>query len=243
MLIRSALFYLYFTLVTIFYSLILVTLGLFVPFSVRSNWACAWGRHSILGLKIFCGLDYHLSGTENLKRVDNAVILCKHQSAWETIFLRALLPSNQSWVLKRELIRIPFFGWGLAMTNPIAINRGTPKQALKQVLDLGVQRLKEGHWLVIFPEGTRVTPGERKRYGASGAMLAKKAGVDVIPVVHNAGYFWKPKAFRKTSGTIEMVIGEPISTPDRSAKEIMDLAEEWIENEVLKLPIISNSDT
>lgn len=230
------LFYLYFTLVTIFFSLLLITAGLFVPLLIRSSWARSWAHYSILGLKIFCGLGYRITGLENLKLRHNAVIVSKHQSAWETIFLRKLLPSNQSWVLKRELILIPFFGWGLSRTNPIAINRGTPQQAFKQVLEEGIKRLQDGHWLVFFPEGTRVEPGKRKKYASGAAKVAQQAEVDIIPIAHNAGKFWRPRAFKKTPGTIDIVIGTPIITKDKSPKEIMLLVENWIEDTVSKLP-------
>ena len=234
-LLRSLLFYLYFSIVTIGYSLILVTIGLVLPFPVRSRLGNAWGRDSLFGLKHICGLDYRVTGLEHLKRDGNAMVLSKHQSAWETIALRMLVPSNQSWVLKRELLYVPFFGWGLAMFRPIAINRGSPNQALKQVLRDGVKALNRGQWMIIFPEGTRVAPGEKRRYGASGAMLAMKAAVDVIPVAHNAGLYWRRNALRKYPGTIELRIGEPISTSDKSAQQIMDEVEEWIESEMEKI--------
>ncbi len=235
-LLRSVTFYLYLGLVTLVISLVLVLVGPFLSGEKRDRLGNTWGRAVIRGLGIICGLRYRVQGLERLSQPGNAVVLANHQSAWETIALRGLLPPNQSWVLKRELLSIPFFGWGLAMFRPIAIDRGNPNQALRQVLKQGVSALKEGKWMVVFPEGTRAAPGEERRYGASGAMLAKKSGIPVIPVAHNAGLFWRRNGLRKYPGTIEMVVGEPIDTSAKSAQEIMMVVEQWIRGELEKMP-------
>jgi 1-acyl-sn-glycerol-3-phosphate acyltransferase len=166
----------------------------------------------------------------------NCIVLSKHQSTWETIALRALLPPEQTWVLKRELLFVPFFGWALAPLQPIAIKRKAGRRAMRQLLEEGTQWLRRGQWIVIFPEGTRVAPGQRKKYGQGGAMLARKAGCPVIPVAHNAGVFWPRRSVNKYSGTIELVFGQPIEPGDRSPSEINALAEEWIEGTVASLP-------
>jgi len=140
----------------------------------------------------------------------------------------------QTWVLKRELLWIPFFGWGLAMTRPIAIDRAAGKKALKQVLEQGIDRLKQGIWVVVFPEGTRTPYGSKKSYAVGGAMLAEKSGHPVVPVAHNAGKYW-PKVGLIKPGTITLSIGPTISTKDKNTKEINKLSEDWIESRCLKL--------
>ncbi|MCP4933912.1 MAG: 1-acyl-sn-glycerol-3-phosphate acyltransferase, partial [bacterium] len=158
-----------------------------------------------------------------------------HQSAWETISLRCILPTTQAWVLKRELMWIPVFGWALAVAQPIAINRKAGRKAVNQIIEIGRQRLRQGRSVVIFPEGTRVAPGERKRYGIGGAMLAKKSGYPIVPIAHNAGVFWPRRSLKKYPGTIQIVIGPEIKTDGRDAKEINKKVEAWIESTVAKL--------
>jgi 1-acyl-sn-glycerol-3-phosphate acyltransferase len=157
--------------------------------------------------------------------------LCKHQSAWETLALQVIFPP-QVWVLKRELLWLPFFGWGLAMTSPIAINRSDGKGAMKQLLKQGKDRLKQGFCVVIFPEGTRVPYGQRGKYKVGGALLAVSSGVPVVPVAHNAGRLWGRNAFSKHPGVVTMSIGQPIPTQGRKADEINAEVEAWIENEI-----------
>lgn len=136
----------------------------------------------------------------------------------------------QTWVLKRNLLLIPFFGWGLAMTRPIAIDRSAGKKALKQVINQGTERLRRGLWVVIFPEGTRTAPGQQKRYAIGGAMLAQKSGFPVVPVCHNAGEFWPKQGFIKRPGDITLVIGEAFDPAGMKAAEINSKVEEWIES-------------
>lgn len=238
---RSLLFYGYFGLLTSVYGMILALAIPIASLRTRSSIGCAWGRHTLAGLSVICGLRYRVQGLEKLQDSRNALIMCKHQSAWETVALRALLPPNQSWVLKRELLFIPFFGWGLASTLPIAIDRGTPKQALKQLLVEGEQRLRNGDWLVIFPEGTRVATGTAGRYASGGAQLAIKAEVDILPIAHNAGVFWKRQGVLKHPGVIDMVVGDRIATRDRAVAAIMHDVRDWIEGEIEKLPSIAVS--
>jgi 1-acyl-sn-glycerol-3-phosphate acyltransferase len=167
--------------------------------------------------------------------------MCKHQSAWETIALRALLPPPQAWVLKQELLRVPFFGIALKRCEPIAIDRKSGRKAVRQVLTQGIHALEQGRWVIIFPEGTRVAPGVRKKYGVGGGLLAEKSGIPVVPIAHNAGTFWRRRSISKHPGTVEVVVGEPISTAGRSATEIMETVEDWIESEVDRLPLETSS--
>ena len=184
-------------------------------------------------LRLSCGLDYEVRGLENLPE-NTAVVLAKHQSAMETIATQQFLP-RQTWVIKRELLWIPLFGWGLAMTRPVAIDRTAGSQALNEIIEKGTRRLEQGLWVIIFPEGTRMAPGERGRYGIGGAMLAAKSGYPVIPLAHNAGEFWPRQGFRKRSGRAIFSIGPMIKTRGKSASQINAEAEEWIEAEVATL--------
>jgi 1-acyl-sn-glycerol-3-phosphate acyltransferase len=178
-------------------------------------------------LERLCGLGFHVEGLEHLPD-RNAVLLLKHSSAWETIAQIKIFP-RQTWVLKRELLWAPVLGWVLVLLKPIAINRSAGRTAVEQVLQQGQQRLEEGLWIVIFPEGTRVPAGQSRRYGISGALLANAAGRPVVPVAHNAGEFWPRRGLLKRSGTIRVVIGKPISTVGRDAREVTEDARRWIE--------------
>jgi 1-acyl-sn-glycerol-3-phosphate acyltransferase len=180
-------------------------------------------------LKLTCRLDFRIEGQENIPAEGTALILAKHQSAWETIAMQTIFPP-QTWVLKRNLLLIPIFGWGLAMTRPIAIDRTAGKKALKQVIEQGINRLQRGLWVVIFPEGTRTAPGQQKRYAIGGAMLAQKSGYPVVPVCHNAGEFWPKQGFVKKPGTITLVIGEAFDPSQMKAADINARVEEWIES-------------
>ncbi|WP_332095594.1 lysophospholipid acyltransferase family protein [Methylomonas rhizoryzae] len=178
-------------------------------------------------LKLCCGLSYRVEGLENVPLDRAAVILSKHQSAWETIALRQII-SPQTAVLKKSLLQIPFGGWALATLKPIAIDRSNQKEALKMLLEQGTARLQEGLFVLVFPEGTRVAPGASKKFNAGGAMLAHKSGFPVIPLAHNAGEFWPRNSFLKYPGVITVKIGPEISTQGKSSKEINAEAEQWI---------------
>jgi 1-acyl-sn-glycerol-3-phosphate acyltransferase len=179
------------------------------------------------------GIRYEVSGWENVPR-EPVVVMAKHQSAWETIFLEARLP-DQCWIVKRELLWLPFVGWGLWAVRCIAIDRSSGIAAREQVVQQGAQRLKEGHWVTIFPEGTRVAPGRRGRYGIGGALLAARTGTPILPVAHNAGEFWPRYAFRKRAGCIQVVIGAPIRTEGRDAPSVNREVEEWIEGQMQRI--------
>ncbi len=229
---RSALFNLLMLLtVLVFAPLALLTFPLPHPLRYRfiSQWAClqTW----LVG--VLCGVRYRVEGRDHLPK-GPAIILAKHQSAWEAIAFQAIFPM-QTWVLKRELLLIPFFGWGLALMKPIAIDRGAGRKAVTQVIEQGQARLKEGIWIVVFPEGTRMAPGTTRRYGIGGAALAAESGYPVVPVAHNAGSFWPRRGFLKKPGTIHVVIGPVIHTRGKSAEEINRAAEEWIEKKMSEI--------
>jgi len=192
-----------------------------------------WSRLITSAAAAICGVRYRVIGAENIPR-EPCVILSKHQSAWETLAWQTIFPP-QVWVTKRELLWIPFFGWGLAMLSPIAIDRGSGSKALRQMADQGRERLAAGFYIVIFPEGTRVAPGARAPYHPGGAWLAVKAGALALPVAHNAGEYWRKNAFVKQPGLITVSIGRPLSPAGLSAAELNQRIEDWIESEMLKL--------
>lgn len=186
-----------------------------------------WSRVILWLAEVILGIRYRVLGAEHLPKVPS-VILAKHQSAWETLAFQAIFPP-QVLVLKRELLWIPFFGWGLALMSPIAIDRSRGVRALKRMAELGRQRLARGFWITIFPEGTRVKPGEHRKYHLGGAWLAVNCGAPVVPVAHNAGMFWGKKAFLKRPGTITVEIGAPIDSRAHTPESLIAAVEEWIE--------------
>ena len=223
---KSLIFSLFMITTTVIFSTMALMLFL-LPFRTRYGlvrWFAVW---NVWLLKSLCGLNYVIEGQENIPE-ETAIIFAKHQSTWETMALQLIFPP-QTFVVKKELMWVPFFGWGLAVLNPIAIKRGSGRSAIKQVVRQGIERLKAGIWVVIFPEGTRVRPGQRIRYKLGGAILAAKSGYPVVPVAHNSGEYWPKKQFLKKPGTIKIVIGPPIRTKDRKPEEILTDAETWIE--------------
>lgn len=230
--IRSLLLALYMVLLTPLYALIATLSFPFKPLT-RYSIIRTWGLQVMWVVAHVCGIRYKVIGRENLQ-VKPVVFLVKHQSAWETIALQEILPPV-SFVLKKELLRLPFFGWGLAQFSPIAIDRAAGKDALDQVVEQGRQRFDEGFSVLVFPEGTRTAIGTKKRYKPGGAWLAQHTGAGVIPIAHNAGEFWRKNAFLKYPGQITVSIGPLINTEGLSAAEINARAEEWIEAEMHRL--------
>ncbi|EXJ17135.1 lysophospholipid acyltransferase family protein [Imhoffiella purpurea] len=234
-LVRSLLFQVYLIGSTIYYSSAILILDALLRHPPTDRLGRAWGYSNLWALRKLCGLDYRVSGLDHLPR-EPAIVLSKHQSAWETIALRAILPLNQSWVLKEELIRIPLFGGALKRFKSIAIRRSEGRKGMIKLIREGQQVLDEGRWVMVFPEGTRVAPGTRQRYEIGGALLAERCKRDVIPVAHNAGEFWGRRSFLKYPGTIDVVVGPVIPTQGRKATEINAEVEEWIESQVAALP-------
>ena len=227
-LVRSALFAAALILVTPPYAL--VALATFpLPRMVRYRIISGWSRLVVRLARALCGIRWRVEGREHLP-ARPAVILAKHQSAWETLAFQEIFPP-QVLVLKRELLWIPFFGWGLALMSPIAIDRANGRAALRDIARRGKERLAQGFWVVIFPEGTRVRVGEKRAYQQGGAWLAAQCGVPVVPVAHNAGRLWPRNAFLKRPGTVTVRIGPPIPTAGRDAKQVSGEAEAWIEGE------------
>lgn len=235
--VRIALFYLLLAITTCVWCLVSLVFAPFMPFARRYRFVVqTWCRSAVWLAKVVVGLRYQVSGTENIPERP-CVILAKHQSTWETFFLSAYFaPLSQ--VLKRELLRVPFFGWAIMLLKPIAIDRDNPKQALRQIATQGHERLMQGAWVLIFPEGTRVPVGQAAKFSRGGAALAVNAGLPVLPVAHNAGQFWPKEGWGKRPGTIEVVIGPLMHVEGEGPRAIAELnqrAEEWVNATVSRL--------
>lgn len=204
-----------------------------LPHRYRYAAVRGWVDLNLWMLRVLCRLDYEVVGTDNIPG-ENSVVYLKHSSAFETLAEVQIFP-RQTWVLKRELKWIPLFGWALALAEPIAINRSERRSAVKQVLAQGRERIADGLWIMIFPEGTRVAPGQTRRYGLSGALLASEVGRAIVPVAHDAGYYWGRRTLLKKPGTIRFIIGPPIATEGRTPAQINALAQEWIESQMQQL--------
>jgi 1-acyl-sn-glycerol-3-phosphate acyltransferase len=227
-LVRSVLFAVALIIVTPPYALIAL-LSAPLPRMMRYRIISGWSRLIVLLARVILGIAWRVEGRENLPSRP-AVILAKHQSAWETLAFQHIFPP-QVHVLKRELLWIPFFGWGLALMSPIAIDRRRGVAALRSIARRGQQRLEQGFWVVVFPEGTRVAPGESRDYQPGGAWLAAASGAPVVPVAHNAGLFWPRNAFLKRPGTVTIRIGPSIDSRERDPLTINAMAKEWIEEQ------------
>lgn len=229
---RSVVFMLGVILVTPVYAVIAI-LTFPLPPLTRYRIISGWAHIVLWWLRITCGIRYRLIGADNIPQTPR-IILSKHQSAWETLAFQKIFPP-QVWVMKKELLWIPFLGWGLAMTSPVAIDRGAGREALKQLVEQGKDRLRKGFCVVIFPEGTRVAPGTKGKYHIGGAWLATHTETPVIPVAHNAGELWGKNSFLKKPGTITVSIGKPIASTGLKPDELNKLVEDWIESEMRQL--------
>jgi len=229
-LLRSILFTTGFFINTALYAVLVLVSCWVLPFSMRWSIARSWALLNLWLLKVLCNLDYVVEGREHLPS-DNHVAMWKHSSTWETIAQAVIFPA-QAWVLKRELLWIPLVGWALHLMHPIAINRSAGGSAVRQVVAQGKARLKQGVWVVVFPEGTRAQVGTAGKYGVSGAMLAIESGRKIIPVAHTAGYFWPRRGWLKKAGTIRVIIGPPIDTQGRETRELNAQVQNWIESTI-----------
>ena len=226
LLLRSLVFQAYFFVsVSLFACIVFLSWPL--AFGIRFALARTWARSMLLVGRVVCGLDYRIEGEENIPR-EPSVIMIKHSTVFEAYAQLAVFPP-QTWVIKRELMWIPVFGWGLAAMKPIAIDRRAGHTAVSQVIEQGRARLGEGIWVTIFPEGTRVPRGVVRKYGVSGAALATEVGCPVVPVAHNAGDLWPRRSLVKRPGLIRFCIGPAIDSTGRSPREINESVRQWIE--------------
>lgn len=218
---------------TLGYAIFFVLIGGFFS-HVRRFDLIEWYAQRIFDvLRVTCRLDYRVEGLENIP-AEPHVAYWKHSSAWET-FGQFLVGPPKVIVLKHELMYIPFFGWGLKLLRSIDVNRGAGASAVNQVVHQGRARLTEGLSILIFPEGTRVAAGETRRYGVSGALLASRTGCKVVPVAHDAGYYWPRRGLMKRPGRIRVIVGPAIDAAGRDPREINDEAQAWIESTIQRI--------
>ena len=205
-----------------------------LPLHWRFKLTMGWPRLAIWGARVICGVRWRVQGWENLPD-GPAIVLSKHQSAWETLFLPSHLPREVCFVYKRELHRVPFFGWGLALLAMIPIDRSKGRDAFEQVVKVGQQRLNEGRWPILFPEGTRIAPGKMGRFKMGGALLATRTQAPVIPIALNAGECWPRNSFIKRPGLITVSIGPPIASAGLTPEELNARVFQWIEGEMKRI--------
>ena len=232
--ISSLIFQIYFF-VSVTVAAILVCLCSLLPYLIRFRIAATWARSMLFVGKTVCGLQYVVEGWENIPD-RTSIIMIKHTTVFEAYAQLAIFPP-QTWVLKRELLWIPIIGWALAALKCIAINRSDGNQAVNQVINQGKQRLQEGIWVTIFPEGTRMPLGKTRRYGISGAALASQTQIPIVPVAHNAGDFWARRGLKKQPGLIHFCIGPAIAPGDLSAKELNIRVQTWVESRMSEISI------
>ncbi len=224
--IRAIVFYIGYVISGILYGALALPLML-LPYSIRSKIIVGWNQFCLWWLKVCCGVKINIKGnTQPLPQA--CVILANHQSSWETLFLQAHF-NPVATILKKELLNIPFFGWGLRALKSIPIDRGNPREALKKIRKEGVSRLDEKISVLVFPEGTRKKPGELGNFARSGADIAIAAQAPIIAVSHNAGAFWAPHKLAKKPGTVTITISDMIETHNRSSKELTQEVRNWIE--------------
>jgi len=231
--IRSLIFLIFSTLAISLYSVFML-FSFLLPLHYRHAQIRVFLRFYFFVMKLVCRIDYHVEGLEHLSAIKAGVVLSKHQSTWETFFL-PLIFHDPAVIAKRELLWIPFFGWGLASSDPIIINRSARGSAMQQIIIKGKKCLEAGRWVLVFPEGTRVPSGQVGHYKLGGARLAVETGFPIIPVAHNAGRFWPKRKFIKRPGTVQVVIGPMISSENKKPEEVLELAKNWIETTMKRI--------
>lgn len=207
-----------------FVSMVLVVCAVlaffWLPVNKRYAIGSSWAKMNMYFLKWFCNLDYEIKGKQNIPD-EASLVLSNHQSTWETMSFQHFLP-NQLWVMKKELFKVPVFGWGLALMNPIAIDRSAGRKAVDQIVEQGEKKLNQGRWVIIFPEGTRISPGVDGKYKMGGFIFATRITHPVLPVAHNAGEFWPKHSFIKYPGTITVSIGEAFNANGMESNEVKE---------------------
>lgn len=234
--IRSAIFYVGYFLAILVFGLLCLPITPLLPLAGRYRLLNLYNHFIVVWFGWVCGVRYTVRGRDNVPP-GPVVLLANHQCEWETLFLQILKPPVCT-VLKQELLNLPLFGWALRLLHPIALDRSRPARAMKQVLSQGPQRLREGLSVLIFPEGTRVEPGHRRRYNKSGAVIACRAGVPVLPVAHNAGERWPGHHWVKNPGPLNVVVGPPIATQGRTPEAVLVEVEAWIEEHLASISAV-----
>lgn len=230
---RSLLFYVGYVGVTVVWATLSVVVAWTMPLPMRYDFIIGrWTRMALWWLRVTCGIRTEVVGRERIP-AEPCIFFVKHQSTWETLWVQTLA-SPQSTLIKRELLRIPFWGWAYSLVRPIAIDRGNPRSALRQFIDQGRDRLRHGMSISLFPEGTRLAPGAEGKFHRGGAALAAATGAPVLVIAHNAGLRW-PRAFLKRPGTIRVEISKPFDTKHRKSSEINTLCESWLREAMQRL--------
>ncbi|MEO8345682.1 MAG: lysophospholipid acyltransferase family protein [Betaproteobacteria bacterium] len=235
---RSLLFLLFQLVVTPLYAAAMLLMA-WSPRIVTYRMAASWCAVNLWGARTICGIRWQVNGRDNVPSgaaLSPHIVLSKHSSTWETLSLTQCFPSL-AYVAKKELLSIPFFGWGFALASPITIDRKAGMDSMQQIATQGRERFAQGFWIAIYPEGTRIKVGTRAKYKTGGARLAITLDVPVIPVAHNAGYLWPKGIFGKKAGTITMTIGKPISPTGKEPLALMQEVEAWIEGEITRLGV------
>jgi 1-acyl-sn-glycerol-3-phosphate acyltransferase len=227
---RSLLFTVVMAIATIVWSFVCM-LAAPLPYNKRYWVTSRWNVFMIWCAKVICGIHYEFKGHENFPD-SPAIVLSKHQSAWETIFLLANLPRPLVFVFKKEILYIPFFGWGIALLRMIPIDRKQGKNAFRMVVAHGKRRLKDGQWIIMFPEGTRIPVGQAGKYKSGGTRLAIETNAPVVPIALNSGECWPKNSFIKYPGKVTVSVGKPISPEGHTPDSMMEQVEQWIESEM-----------
>jgi 1-acyl-sn-glycerol-3-phosphate acyltransferase len=231
---RSLLFALYQLIVTPIYATLVVLL-FWLPRLPRFRFIIGWCWLMLFGARWICGIRHRVIGVENIPpRASPHIVMSKHSSTWETLALNFLFPPL-AFVAKKELLSIPFFGWAFSLASPITIDRKAGKDAMQQIAEQGRERLAQGFWIVVYPEGTRIRAGTRAHYKTGGTRLALALGIPVVPVAHNAGYLWPKGVLGKRPGTVTVSIGKPIQPDETDMQQLINKVEKWIEDEVTRL--------
>ena len=231
---RSLAFAVYQLVITPPYAL-LVLACFWLPPIPRYRVVIGWCWLILQGARWICGIRHRVVGLENVPP-GPCIVMSKHSSTWETLFLTQIFPPL-AYVAKKELLSIPFFGWAFTLASPITIDRKAGTDAMEQIVRQGRERFRQGFWFVVYPEGTRIRAGTRAKYKTGGARLAIELGVPVLPVAHNAGYLWPKGTLNKRPGTVTISFGPPIDPAGKTAQELTSEVERWIEAEVARLGI------
>jgi 1-acyl-sn-glycerol-3-phosphate acyltransferase len=235
---RSLLFLLFQIFITPVYAAVMLLL-FWIPRVPMYRIAASWCRTNLWGARWICGIRHRMIGAENIPSgttIAPHIVVSKHSSTWETLALTRFFPPL-AYVAKKELLSIPFFGWGFALASPITIDRKAGTDAMQQIAKQGRERFRQGFWIVVYPEGTRIKAGRRAKYKTGGARLATELGVSIVPVAHNAGYLWPKGVFGKRPGTVTISIGTPIAPDGKDAQKLLKEVETWIEDEVARLGV------